>query len=157
MKREYIIGFSITILVLCILMSGCFRLKDASDDDDFPQGMGTHRFNIMDAQSTTQEEGAGFNTTDAFLKVEQTGGHPIDWNGHVIYCGVTGSDDRKELVILRIGNTTFDPETYHISETGQILILGVGTDGDFSNGDYVDINIYRANEKVYSKKSIRVV
>ena len=137
-------------------MSGC---TDSNSDDpgiEFYQGKESIRLYIKDGP-TTQEEGAGFLTTDSFLKVEQTGGDPIDWNDYTIHCEVTDSDDRKELVVLRIGGIIFDPETTHESETGDIIIVGVGTDGDFSNGDYVDIMIAMGWAIVYSQKSIRVV
>lgn len=156
MKREFLIGFSIAILMLCILMSGCYESRRESSEE-FIEGVESLRLNIQDASSTTQEDGADFLTTDAFLKAEQTGGDPIDWSDHTIYCEVTDSDDRKELVVLKIASTAFDPETNHESKTGDIIILGVGTDGDFSNGDYVDITIVEGIAKVYSQKSIRVV
>lgn len=154
MKKEFLIGFSVTILMLCILLSGCFE-SSYNSEDEFIEGTKTLRLGIQDG-STTKEEGADFLTTDSFLKAEQTGGDPIDWTDHVIYCEVTDSGNRKELSVLTIAGDAF-PGTKTKSQTGEIIIFGVGTDGDFSNGDYVDITITTGDAKVYSQKTIRVV
>jgi hypothetical protein len=161
MKREYVIGVSIIVIMLCILISGCTDPGvDGDDDDDsgrdFVEGGETLRLSIDDAWSETKEDGAGILTTDDFLRAEQTGGDPIDWTKLTIYCYLTGSDERKELSVLTIAGDEF-PGTETESKVGEVIIFGVSTDGDFSNGDYVDIIIVKRITKLYSQNSIRVV
>ena len=114
------------------------------------------RLHVEDGPAN-QGDGSAFEVGEQFLKIEQVGGDPIDWIPLRIYCENTETVARHELVILSIGGTEFNPAHNYESKTGQVIIFGVGSTGDFSNGDRVEITITKGDDQVYRSTALRVV
>jgi flagellin-like protein len=143
-----ILMVAITVVLAGVLYVWVTSLADTEE------GTENLRLNAQDAANVPAlAETTQFTTTDDFLKIEQTGGDPIDWSVLTILCEVTGTGNRIKLNVYSIAGDTAETQ----SSTGEIIILRVAANGDFSSGDYVDITITKGDAKVYTQKSIRVV
>jgi len=126
------------------------------DDDDDEVVIVVLRLNIDDGKTDLGQDGADFSVGDTFIKVEQTGGDPIDWSELLIKCEDTEADEVHPLRILNISAEPYDENTNTISRTGEVIELGVVRNGDFQSGDRVEITIEKRGEQVYKSQAIRV-
>jgi len=145
-----ILMVAITVVLAGVLYVWVTSLADTDDTVD------KLRLDIDDGKTNIGSDGSAFGTADIFLKLEQTGGDPIDWSGLTIICEDTETGDRAELVIINCKGTAYNPTDNKDTKTGEVVELGVKLANDFQSGDRVDLTITKGDDQVYKSQAIRV-
>jgi len=154
MKKKSLLGIIliITLCALILLSSGCFQLSESSTSETADN----LRLDIDDGNDDLGSDGSDFAVGQAILRIEQTGGDPIDWSKMTIYCEEHDTGNRIKLVIITCNNAPYDANTNSKTLTGQVIELGVGSDGDFQSGTYLEISITKGDDMVYKSQTIHV-
>ena len=138
-----IIGLAISIL----MFSGCLTLEDT--EEELEEAL---RLSVDDSYNDLENEGDYFTTADDLLKLEQTGGDPIDWTKYTIYAEVKDSGNRQEL---RVASVNGKPGME--SRTGDVIVLRSTVNEHFRSGDYVQLIIIKGDAMVYKSTAVRIV
>ena len=141
-------------VLLILSFSGCFTLEERYEDDN--DEVVPLRLATDDGKTNLGSDGSAFAVGDIFLKIEQTGGDPIDWSELTVICENTETDARHELVIVNCNGLAYDATSNKNTKTGEVVELGVAANGDFASGDRVELTITKGDDQVFKSQAIRV-
>ena len=145
-----ILMVAITVVLAGVLYVWVTSLANTEDQAK------TLQVNFKDGATDQTLDGDPFVVGETLLQCEQGGGDPINWNDMTVKCEVKESGVRVDLVVLTVNGVAFSSANQE-SKTGEIVTFGVGTDGDFNNGEYVIITITEGDSKVYTSTTVRLV
>jgi len=144
----------VVVLVLVVggmcLLSGIMYVwvTSLADTDDTVDHI---RLNVKDGPDDI-EEGMFFSWSIRMIRIEQTGGDPIDWNDLTVYVENTETGDRQPASILYVNDQAGPYE----SRTGQTIDLGPTTDNMFQDGDRLEVTITKGDDQVFKSQPISV-
>jgi len=146
-----ILMVAITVVLAGVLYVWVTSLANTEDQST------TLRLTISDASATVNSEGSNFPAGTQLLKIEQSGGDPVNWKELTVYGNEKDSDVRVALAIDTINGQAYSATTNYQSKAGQIILLEVVGGTDFQGGDYVVMNIFKGEDKVFTSTAIRCV
>jgi len=157
----------IVVIVVCVLiaaavavsvvLAGGLYVWTTSLADTESSSVTILNLNADDASATVYSEGADFPAGTQLLRVEQRGGDPINWNELTVYANEKDTDVRVALAIDTINGMAYSSATNYQSTAGQTIMLKVVGGSDFQGGDYVVLNIFKGENKVFTSTAIRVI
>ncbi len=149
----------ILMVAITVVLAGVVFVWAMTFTQNQQSAPGTIVFRIEDAEDAASGAGtpATFLTTDEFITITLVGkSKTLDVNDMDVKAQLSNADIKLDLVWLMVDNAAFNPSTNNIMEPGDIAILGITTDGDFSDGDNVHISIYEKDVIVAEKENLIV-
>ena len=119
-----------------------------SDDDDDGDTPAPLQITVDELGKEVDKE-RSFKTGDDILKIEQTGGDPIDWAEHALFLKKSDEDIRYSLSIGSIHGQEYDGSENHVSNTGDLIVCQTNDDDVFYQGDYVYLTVTKGTEEVW--------
>jgi len=146
-----ILMVAITVVLAGVLYVWVGSLANTEDKEE---GL---RLQATDAFYDAGSDGSYFPASSDLIKVEQSGGDPINWNQYTVYVNELHSDSRFVLRLNSINNLPFNSTTNFQSKAGQMIVFGTTGAADFQSGDFVVLLVFKGQNKVYASPTIHLL
>ena len=117
------------------------------------------QLDVTDASTSSDFVATGdnavFEDDEPILRIEQTGGDPIDWNEYSLKLGIDGQDWVYDCQVYQINGKAYTVGDR--SEVGDIILIDCeDASNPFAPDQYVRLSIYDADSEMFTSGLIRI-
>ena len=146
----------ILMVAITVVLAGVLYVWVTSLSDTNEETVSAYQLQVRDAAFNKNSDGEVFAVGEQIIRVEQTGGDPIDWNGHEVLLEKMNTSERIPIVPDTIANVAYDLNSNSKSEVGQFIIFKTTTD-DFHSGDWVKLIVTSGAKLHYKSPGYMVI
>lgn len=148
-----ILMVAITVVLAGVLFVFIMGLVNQPDDDPMLY------LSVNDASASSNFLATGddavFEDGEPILRIEQTGGNPIDWNDYSLRLKIDGTDYAFDCEVYEINGVAYT--VGDTSKVGDIILIDCPeATNPFAPEDYVELSIFSANKELYASGLIRI-
>jgi flagellin-like protein len=138
----------ILMVAITVVLAGVLYVWVTSLSTNEEDMVVAYRLSARDSEFNLPAKGDTFQVDDILVRVEHSGGGPIDWNGHTVYLEKQNSSERIEIALDSIAGQPFDAATNSKSEVGNYLEFKATTT-EFTSGEWIKFIVIQGSNQRY--------
>jgi flagellin-like protein len=137
----------ILMVAITVVLAGVLYVWVTSLSTNEEDMVVAYRLTVRDSQANLPAVGDTFQVDDLLVRVEHSGGGPIDWTGHTVYLEKQNTSERIEIAIDSIAGQPYGG-TNTKSEVGNLMEFKAMTT-DFTSGEWIKFIVIHGSNQRY--------